>query len=82
VSSLKLAESLKAEFNVWYLDDGSIGGDVETLVNDLETIRGEGYKIGLVLNERKSEIVSDDVSVVARLQAVMPGVRHVSLARL
>ncbi len=76
-SPLKLAKSLKAEFNVWYLDDSSIGGDAETLVSDLETVRAEGERIGLVSNEHKCEIFSDDESVAARLRAIIPEVRHV-----
>jgi hypothetical protein len=71
-SSMKLAKSLKAEFNVWYLDGGSIGGDVQTLVKDLVTIRGEGKKIDLVLNERKCEIVSVDDNVAAGVRAIIP----------
>lgn len=76
-TSLKLARSMKSEFNVWYLDDGSIGGNVESLLNDLETVRRVGPTIGLILNEEKCEIITGDVNVVATLQAVMPNIRHI-----
>ena len=33
-TSLKLARSMKSEFNAWYLDDGSIGGNDEILLSD------------------------------------------------
>lgn len=33
--------------------------------------------IGLVLNEDKCEIISDDISVVATVKAVMPNIRHI-----
>ena len=77
-SSLRLARSMTSEFNVWYLDDGSLGGHVSSLLSDLETVRRVGPSIGLVLNEDKCEIVTDDVSVVASMKAVMPNIRHIA----
>jgi hypothetical protein len=76
-SSLKLARSMSSEFNTWYLDDGSIGGQISSLLSDLEAVRRLGPKIGLVLNEDKCEIVTDDVGVVASMKAVMPNIRHI-----
>ena len=76
-SSLKLVKSMKSEFNIWYLDDGSIGGDVSTLLSDLYTIRRDGEKLGLVLNEQKCEIVTNDDVVAAQMKSVMPNIRHV-----
>jgi len=76
-SSLKLAKCMTAELNVWYLDDGTIGGDVDTLIKDLCTVREVGRSIGLLLNENKCEIVTDDKTVASSLQAVLPNVRHV-----
>jgi len=55
---------MTSEFNAWYLDDGSLSGHVSSLLCDLQTIRGVGPSIGLVLNEDKCEIVTDDVSVI------------------
>ena len=37
-SSLKLAKLLKTELNIWYMDDGTLGGDVDVLLNDMETV--------------------------------------------
>ena len=48
-----------------------------SLLSDLETVRRVGPTIGLVLNEDKCEIVTDDVSVVASMKAVMPNIRHI-----
>ena len=66
-----------SEFNSWYLDDGSLGGVVSSLLRDLEIIRRVGPSVGLLLNENKCEIVTDDDSVVAEIQSVLPRVRHV-----
>jgi hypothetical protein len=76
-TSLKLARSMTSEFNTWYLDDGTIGGNVHSLLSDLETVRRVGPSIGLLLNEDKCEIITDDVSLVASLRAVMPNIRHI-----
>jgi len=68
VSSLKLARRMT-----------SLGGHVSSLLCDLETIRGVGPSIGLIglLNEDKCEIVTDDISVVASMMAIMPNIRHI-----
>ena len=76
-STMKLSRSMTSEFNVWYLDDGTIGGDVSGLLLDLETVRRSGRRIGLLLNEGKCEIVTDDADVVSEIRAVLPAIRHV-----
>ena len=68
---------MKSEFNVWYLDDGSLGGHVSSLLSDLEIVRRVGPSIGLVLNDVKCEIVTDDISVVSNMKSVMPHIRHI-----
>jgi len=40
-------------------------------------MRGVGLSIGLVLNDDKSEIVTDDVSVVASMKSIMPNIWHI-----
>ena len=37
-----LVSSLSSEFNVFYLDDGTIGGDLQDLENDLARIESVG----------------------------------------
>ena len=68
---------MTSQFNAWYLDDGTLGGDVVSLVRDLETVRHVGPSIGLQLNEDKCEIVTADDSVAVSIRAVLPNVRHV-----
>jgi len=76
-SSLKLIRMMTSEFNAWYLDDGSLGGDVTSLLSDLETVRRVGPSVGLLLNEDKCEIVTSDNGVVSSLRTVLPNIRHV-----
>ena len=59
---------MKSEFNVWYLDDGSIAGDADVLLRDFEFVKREGPNIGLLLNESKCEIITDDFLVAARFR--------------
>ena len=76
-SSLKLARSMSSELNIWYLDDGSIGGDVSSLLHDLNTVMRVGPSIGLLLNEDKCEVITSDDNVVACIRTILPSIRHV-----
>ena len=78
VASLKLARYMTSEFNLWYLDDGSLGGDVSSLLGDLQTVCCVGPSVGLLLNEAKCEIIMDDADVVTSIRTVLPNIRHVA----
>ena len=67
----KVKEALKRagvaiQIDGWYLDDGTFGGDIGAVKLVYETIRKEGPKLGLVINEKKCEIVSDAPAAVIR----------------
>ncbi|XP_061706329.1 uncharacterized protein LOC133517161 [Cydia pomonella] len=51
-----IIKKLNSKFNVWYLDDGTLGGDVDTVLSDLYTIKTEFRNIGLELNFSKCEL--------------------------
>ena len=57
-----LVSQLKSELCLWYLDDTTIGGPAEDVKHDLEVIVCEGAALGLHLNERKSEVICDDLA--------------------
>ena len=59
------------------MDDGSVGGDVSSLLYDLDTVRRVGPTIGLVLNDAKCEIITNDDNAVASIRAAMPNIRHI-----
>lgn len=63
---------MNSPFCVGYLDDISLGGPVSSLLSDL-TIVKEAESIGLVLNPRKSEIVTNDENALLGLRASLPG---------
>jgi len=68
---MSIVKGIKSEFNCWYLDDGTIGGTVERHIEDFDAIVAEGLKLGLVVNVRKCEIITDDSSIVDKFQSVV-----------
>jgi len=59
---LVIVSSLKSEYKVFYLDDGTIGGTLEDISVDLAYIEKEGRQLGLRLNVAKSELICNDYS--------------------
>ena len=71
---------LRSEFSVFYLDDGTIGGQVGDIIHDLQLVEEEASHIGLRLNRAKTELVCDDactrnavLSVASELQVTNTG---------
>ena len=58
----ELLSILVSEFKVSFLDDGTMGGDLDDLTTDLKRINEEGQALGLILNVSKSELISHDQS--------------------
>lgn len=51
-----LVQMIKSEFNVFYIDDGTIGDDYETVIKDFKLFIEESKKLGLSLNYSKCEL--------------------------
>lgn len=45
--------NLKSKLNMWYLDDGTFGGDVETVLDDFLFLKEKFNEIGLQINSNK-----------------------------
>ena len=56
----KISTNLKLEFNVFYLDNGVLGGPVEEVKSDVMKLEKAANEIGLFLNHDKSEIMCID----------------------
>lgn len=52
----EMTSGLLSELNLWYLDDGTLAGDPETVLQDLETIIKKSSDLGLRLNFSKCEL--------------------------
>ena len=76
----RLLSHLKADFKVFYLDDGTLGGTPEEVVEDLRRIEDAADGLGLVLNHRKSEVICSDPTTSYML-SVSPDFQHVDPAK-
>ena len=53
----KMVSQLESTFNVWYLDNETLGGMEQELVSALETIQREGEQLDLYLNVSKCKLI-------------------------
>ena len=74
------AREVKSAFNMWYLDDGSIGGNTDTVFRDLEQLIPALSARGLVVNPAKCEILLPESctehqkrTTVEHLHQLIPG---------
>jgi len=51
-----IVNMLKCPLNLWYMDDGCLGGTENEVLNDFNTLVTESNKIGLSINKSKCEI--------------------------
>ena len=73
-----LASELVPTFNVWYLDDGTLGGSPQSVLADFTTILEQSSSLELSLNLSKCEACIAGASYttfVDELQSVAHGVR-------
>ena len=66
-----------SELCVLYLDDISLGGSTEEIVQDLKRIESAA-EIGLELNNEKSEIITNDPVSRGTVLCSLPGARVVN----
>jgi len=52
-----VTSKVKSDLNAWYLDDGCIGGDPQTLLNNAAIIRNGLSSVGLEINNSKCELL-------------------------
>ena len=74
----QVSRGLQTEFNVWYLDDGCLGGPLDSVLASLSGLRPALLDIGLELNPAKCAIIlprglQDDEETVSRIQQLLPG---------
>lgn len=77
--------NLISELNVWYLDDGTLGGRGENVIEDLAHIKHEFSLLGLELNSSKCEIyflpnVSEErkTEISNQINNILPGTKILS----
>ncbi|KAJ8722193.1 hypothetical protein PYW08_004595 [Mythimna loreyi] len=74
-----IIRQLNSKFNVWYLDDGTLGGDVDTVLKDLTFLKNKLSSIGLQLNLSKCEIylprMTDRQTTIAKFNSIAPNIQ-------
>ncbi|XP_048483467.1 uncharacterized protein LOC125489916 [Plutella xylostella] len=69
---------LRSPLNVWYLDDGTLGGSPEVVLADIETLKQGLSNLGLCLNTQKCELFPCSGQLPSdtrmRVEAAVPGV--------
>ena len=73
----ELVCNLLSKLKVFFLDDCTIGGNLEDLQTDLQRIEDQGQVLGLELNVDKSELISHDRSAVGSSLSIFPGLHFV-----
>ena len=79
-----LATTLSSEFNIWYLDDGTIGGETSQVLSDLQSVKRMSSALGLQLNEAKCELMilgmnnSAACSTLSLFQQIAPTIRTIA----
>ena len=70
--------TVNCSFAVWYLDDGTIGGFAQEVIDSFKCVESGCSKIGLELNISKCEVISGDASFCNQVSAQLPGCRIVA----
>ena len=63
-TTMGIMEHLWSELYIFYLDDCTLGGTVETVLHDLQVVEQEAGQLGLHLNQSKSEVIAKDRNTV------------------
>ncbi|XP_055353426.1 uncharacterized protein LOC129599261 [Paramacrobiotus metropolitanus] len=86
--SANLSRELQSELNIWFLDDGTCGGDPDTVLGDFMTILGKARTLGLQLNLSKCELhvfggtESERKEVIESFHSISPEILLVSSEQL
>ena len=73
----RLCSQLKSELCLCYLDDVTLGGNVDDALDDLEVVEHVATGLGLHLNHRKSEVICGDSATREAILSALPGARVV-----
>jgi hypothetical protein len=72
-----LVQRVQSQFNVWFMDDGTLGGNQDTLLADFEMIVNQSKSLGLTVSTSKCELITDNDEVVQQFRLVAPDIKHV-----
>ena len=70
---------LRSKLRVFYLDDGTIGNNLEDILSDLLLVEEETPDLGLQLNRSKSELLCKDSTTWDQMLKVAPGLQVIDM---
>ena len=86
---LDLINSLESELNLWYLDDGTLGGVEDIVYDDFKKIIDARESTGLEINDNKCELFfvgpwteAEKEATMERFRSLAPGIRQISREEL
>jgi hypothetical protein len=74
---MSFVQRANSEFNVWFTDDGKLGGIIDTLLTDFDMIVNESKNLGLTVSTSKCELITDNDQMVQQFRVVAPDIKHV-----
>lgn len=76
-----ITTDLKSELNLWYLDDGTIAGEPDTVLDDLNNIIDNCKHLGLQINPSKCELyfcgLQSDI-ILQKFNNISPGIKMIN----
>ena len=68
---------LQSEFRVFYLDDGTLAGNLSDVLQDFHLVESEAANLGLQLNCSKSELICEDTATREFMLSEVPNLQVV-----
>ncbi|XP_069358665.1 uncharacterized protein [Maniola hyperantus] len=80
-----IISNLNSKFNLWYLDDGSLGGNASSVLQDLDILIKKFSEIGLSLNFSKCQVyipdsvpLNEKTILINSLNSLIPNISTIS----
>ena len=77
-----IVSNLTSKLNLWYLDDGTLGDDEITVLNDLNNLIQDFKSVGLELNYNKCELYIPDIkndleknTILSKFNLIAPNIK-------
>jgi hypothetical protein len=77
MTTMCLVQRVQSQFNVWFMDDGTLGGNLDTLLADFDMIVNQSKSLGLTVSTSKCELITDNDELVQQFRLVAPDIKHV-----
>ena len=73
---MPFVKRIKFQCNNWYMDDGTMGDNIDTLLTDFKMLLDEGRKLRLIVKIAKCEVIAENLELVREFRVVAPDIIH------